>query len=294
MFFIKKQIIIIILLLLLLCACTPQNTDYATEKTDEEDTVKIVYVDWATEVASAHVVQAVIEEKLGYSCQLLPVSAVAMWEAVASGDQDAMVAAWLPSLHHHYLDKHKDHVVDLGPNLENVFMGMVVPTYVTIDSVEDLKEYGNQFRERIIGIDPGAGLMTSTDKAIEDYGLKQYELVTGSDATMVETLENAIDDGEWIVVTGWTPHWKFARWDLKYLKDPLGSYGSSERIHTIVREGLEEDMPEVYELLDRFYWEPEHMEHVMLLIHENGVSPEEAARIWISENEEIVNEWILP
>jgi glycine betaine/proline transport system substrate-binding protein len=74
---------------------------------------------------------------------------------------------------------------------------------------------------RIIGIDPGAGIMAASEKALIEYEL-DYELVEGSDATMVATLKQAIDNNKWVVVTGWAPHWKFATWDLKFLDDPKG------------------------------------------------------------------------
>ena len=37
---------------------------------------------------------------------------------------------------------------------------------------------------------------------------------------MTAALKSAIANDEEIAVTGWTPHWMFARWDLKYLDDP--------------------------------------------------------------------------
>ena len=67
-------------------------------------------------------------------------------------------------------------------------------------------------------------------------------------------LGDAIRNEEWIAVTGWTPHWMFARWDLKYLEDPEGVFGEAEEIHTLTRVGLKEDMPEVYAFLDNFQW----------------------------------------
>lgn len=273
------------------CSEEEPKTDTNDDLSNKE-TVKIVYVNWASEEASAHVVQSVIKEKLDYECELLSVSAVAMWEAVAAGDQDAMVAAWLPSLHQHYLKEHLNQVEDLGPNLENAIMGIAVPEYVPVDSLDELKEHGDEFRHRVIGIDPGAGLMASTETMMEEYDLNEYQLIAGSDGTMTEALGNAIDDEEWILVTGWTPHWKFAQWNLKYLEDPLNTYGTGERIHTIVRNGLSKDMPEVYAFLDRFYWEPEHMEQVMLWIHVDGLLPEEAADKWINENRQIVDSWL--
>jgi glycine betaine/proline transport system substrate-binding protein len=61
-----------------------------------------------------------------------------MWAGVAGGDTDAMVAAWLPTTHADYLDKYKDKVEDLGPNLNGTKTGLVVPAYMDIDSIEDL------------------------------------------------------------------------------------------------------------------------------------------------------------
>lgn len=51
---------------------------------------------------------------------------------------------------------------------------------------------------RIIGIDPGAGIMAASEKALIEYEL-DYELVEGSDATMVATLKQAIDNNKWAV-----------------------------------------------------------------------------------------------
>ena len=41
----------------------------------------------------------------------------------------------------------------------------------------------------------------------------------------------------------------FAKYDLKYLDDPEGTMGEAESINTMVRQGLADDLPEVYEVL---------------------------------------------
>ncbi len=253
--------------------------------------VELAYVEWSSEVASTNVVKAVLQEKMGYDVEITSVSAAAMWQAVSTGDVDGMVAAWLPTTHGHYLERVKDNVVDLGPNLVGTKIGLVVPTYVTIDSIDEMNANADKFDGKIIGIDPGAGIMSTTEKAIKEYNLTNFELVSGSGATMTAALKSAIDNNEWIVVTGWTPHWKFARWDLKYLKDPKGVYGKEERINTIVRKGLKEDMPEVYKFLDNFKWTPEDMAEVMVWNTENDKPYENAVR-WINENKDKVQKWL--
>ncbi|MGG1660807.1 glycine betaine ABC transporter substrate-binding protein [Brevibacillus sp. NRS-1366] len=150
---------------------------------------------------------------------------------------------------------------------------------------------GAEVDHKIIGIDPGAGLMKATEKAMKEYDLKDWELVEGSSAAMTAALTQAYKDKKPIIVTGWTPHWMFSKFDMKYLEDPKGVFGKDEQIHTIVRKGLKEDQPSAYAFLDKFSWTPEDMEKVMLAI-EDGKKPEEAAAEWVKNNEATVNKWV--
>ncbi len=256
----------------------------------ETEEIELGYVLWDSEIASTHVVAAVIEDELGYDVSLTAVDAGPMWTGMARGDFDAIVAAWLPSTHAAYLEQTEDDILNLGPNLEGAKIGWVVPEYVPVNSIDELNDYVDEFDGEIIGIDPGAGLMAASEEAVEAYDLN-YDLISGSDAAMTAALERAIEREEWIVVTGWTPHWKFAAHDLKYLEDPQNVFGDAEHIATIVTPDLEERHPDVFNFLDNFYWTPEEMGEVMIYIEE-GMEPFEAARQWISENPDRVQEWL--
>lgn len=253
--------------------------------------VKIAYVEWACATASTHVAKAIIEEKLGYECEVIPVSGAAMYQALSIGDVDAMTTAWLPTTHKDYLAKIKGKVTDLGPNLHGAKLGLIVPDYVTIDSVDQINANEKQFKGKIIGIDPGAGLMSMAEKALETYKMKDMELMEGSGAMMTAVLGNAIKKKEWVVVTGWAPHWKFGRWNLKFLKDPKGVFGGAETINTIVRKGLDKDMADVYKFLDNFSWTTAEIGQVMVW-NQDGMEPIDSARKWVKENPAKVNAWL--
>ncbi|WP_296703541.1 glycine betaine ABC transporter substrate-binding protein [Thiocapsa sp. UBA6158] len=253
--------------------------------------VELAYVEWSSEVASTNLIKAVLED-MGYDVKITPVSAAAMWQAVGSGDVDGLVAAWLPTTHNHYLEQVSDTVEDLGPNLVGTRIGLVVPAYVEIDSIVDLNGAAERFDGKIIGIDPGAGLMSKTEQVLEDYGITDLKLVEGTGPIMTAVLGDAIDKNEWVVVTGWTPHWKFAEYDLKYLDDPKGVYGGEEEIHTVVRAGLKEDMPEVYAVLDNFNWTPDQMAELMVLNQERRADPLKNAKLWIAEHPDVVASWM--
>ncbi len=152
------------------------------------------------------------------------------------------------------------------------------------------KTVGQQLNYKITGIDAGAGVVQAAEKAVKDYGL-DYTVQTSSGAAMTQALADAIENNEPIIVTGWSPHWKFAKYELKYLEDPKGSFGEAEHINTIARLGLKEDMPNAYKILDNFKWTSEDMEIVMSQVNE-GSPVEEVARQWISDNQDKVNQWI--
>lgn len=251
--------------------------------------VELGYVQWDSEIASTNVVKKVLGD-LGYKVTITAVDAAPMWLGVSEGNFDGIVAAWLPVTHKDYFENVKDKVENLGPNLNGAKIGLVVPQYVDINSIEELNNVKDKFGGKITGIEPGAGVMKASQNAINDYGL-DFTLESSSSAGMAAALQKAVADEEWIVVTGWTPHWKFAKFDLKYLEDSKEVFGGEEHIATIVRKGLQEDMPEVYKVLDNFQWETSDMEKVMLDI-QNGMEPEEAASNWIAENQNKVNQWI--
>ncbi|MDR5873462.1 glycine betaine ABC transporter substrate-binding protein [Vreelandella gomseomensis] len=256
----------------------------------DKGTVNLAYVEWASEVASTNVVRAVLEQA-GYEVDMTSLSAAAMFQALSTGDADAIVAAWLPSTHENYMERVGDNVEDLGPNLDGTKLGLVVPEYTDVDSIAELNDNADAFDGEIIGIDPGAGLMSLTEEVVDTYDL-DLQLRSGSGATMTAALSSAISNEEDIVVTGWTPHWMFARFDVKYLEDPENVYGGAEQIHTVVRNGLEDDMPEAYAILDAFEWTPEQMGEVMLMNQEDDSDPYENAKQWVEDNQDVVEEWL--
>lgn len=267
------------------------------------DAFKLSYVAWDSEIASTNLLKYVMENNLGYKVNALQVEAGPMWTGVASGDVDASPAAWLPLTHADYWERYKDQVDDLGANMTGVRTGLVVPSYMTdVNSIEDLEtgaassaptanaNVGDEVNHQIIGIDPGAGIMKSTASAIEHYGLSNWNLVEGSGAAMTATLDKAFKNEEPIIITGWTPHWMFNQYDLKYLDDPDKVFGDAEEIHTIARKGLKEDQPVAYEFLSRFQWTSDDMGEMMIAI-QGGTSPEQAAKDYAEKHADQISEW---
>jgi len=255
----------------------------------EKKDLTIAYVEWSDAVVATNIIKTVLEDK-GYTVKIVPLSGAAMWQAVATGEADAMVAAWLPATHAAYNAKLKDKVVDLGPNVTGAKIGWAVPTYIEIASVEDIKKDPAKIGGKVIGIDPGAGLMKASEKAIKDYALP-VKLVEGSDATMVAALKDAYSKKEPIVVTTWTPHWMFAEWDLKYLADPKGVFGGEETVNTVVSTKLKEEAPEAYKILDNFSLSLDDEQKVMVENNKPGADPAATAKAWVAANKAKVDAW---
>lgn len=256
----------------------------------EEDTrlpVTLSYVAWDTEIASTNVLETVLEDE-GFNVDLVQLDPAIMFSSVASGETDASVSVWAPNTHASYLDRYGDQVENLGVHTPGAITGMVVPEYMDVNSIAELSDEAGQ---EIVGIEPGAGVVEQTRNALDHYdNLSDWSLSTSSTGAMLTTLEQALQNEEEIVITGWSPHWIFLEYDLKYLEDPDGMYGEGEELETIVREGLQEENPIAYEIIDNFAWEASDMEQVMVYI-QDGMEPQEAAERWVEENPELVAEW---
>jgi glycine betaine/proline transport system substrate-binding protein len=259
-----------------------------------DDTIEFGWTAWSDAEFITKLAKQVIEEHTDYNVKLTLSAIGVQYQGVANGDLDAMLMAWLPDTHADYMDRVKDDVDNLGTMYEGARLGWVVPSYVPEDqvaSIEDLKkaEVQEKLDGKIQGIDPGAGLMQLSNKTIDEYGLGDYRLVSASGAAMTAALARAEKREEWIVVTGWTPHWMFGRWDLRFLDDPKGTLGEAQHVDVIARKGFKKDYPEVAAFLSNYKLDLEDLQAAM--DEAQKTSYEEAIQTYIEENGDQIEGW---
>jgi glycine betaine/proline transport system substrate-binding protein len=201
---------------------------------------------------------------------------------------DVFLDAWLPNTHKDYWADYGDKLVKLGEAFSDGTTGLVVPAYVTINSIEELNANKDKFNSEIIGIGGGAGIFSNTVKAIDAYKLDLVQ-ITSSGPAMVASLEKSIRDKEWIVVTGWKPHFMWAQNDLKYLDDPKGVY-PKDACTIISRRGFEKDQPRAATFFKNFNLEEGKLAELMAVIVEKG--EEAGATEWYKANKVLVDSWM--
>ena len=276
-------------------APTPVATP-AEPPTSESGPIRIGWTAWTDDEVVTNLARRVIEDRLGYEVELVMADIGIQYQGIANGDLDVMLMAWQPVTHQNYWRRVGDDVVNLGLLYTRARLGWAVPTYVPADqlgSMADLarSEVQHRLGGQIQGIDPGSGLMQASEIVITAYGLDDLELVSSSGAAMTAALARAIRREQWIVVTAWSPHWIFAKWDLRYLDDPKGVLGGRERVHALVRKGFYQDFPpEITEFLARMYLPLAELENALLTATEDSV--EAAVDNYIRDHPARVDYWV--
>jgi glycine betaine/proline transport system substrate-binding protein len=160
---------------------------------------------------------------------------------------------------------------------------------VSAKSIGDLNAEKTAFGGRIVGIDAGAGVMRKTDEAVKQYDLS-YNVMPSSGSAMTAELARSVGAKKPVIVTGWTPHWMFAKYKLRFLDDPKNVYGAAEHVDNVANPDLQTKAPQVVAFLKKFQWQPGEIDSVMLAI-QNGEKPDAAADTWIAAHNDRVNAW---
>ena len=211
----------------------------------------------------------------------------------------AVVIAFLATGTYLYAGESYDEKIEkTGTVLEDgAISGLVVPAYtaelLNVNSISDLNGHASEFDNKIVGIDPGAGITELTKKAVTEYGLS-LSFVTSSEAAMLAALDTAYRSGDHIVVTLWGPHWVTGVYDLVYLDDPELVYGEAESIESWARPGLKAEDPTLAKIMEQYSFEIDEFSELLAYIESNkgDMSVGEAARNWIDENPDAKERWL--
>lgn len=205
-----------------------------------------------------------------------------------NGDTDVFMNVWLPTTHGDKIAPFKN-IFSAGVNYEGAKLGLVVPKYVGINSIDELNDNSDKFGKKIIGIERGSGMATYTDSVLLAYKLN-YRQLNSSMIAMASELQKAVNENRWIVVTAWQPHWLFGRFDLKFLEDPKNIYGDAEHIETFVRKDFDKDFPEVYRYFQHAFFDEEIMSNLLTKM-ESSRNKKETAKQWVKDHQKLLDSW---
>ena len=260
----------------------------SSNKKEEKEKISILYSNYLGAIAFTNLTKLALE-KQGYDVEITNLDMGLIFGELSKDNPkgDVFMDAWLPNTHEAYWEEYGDKLVKIGESFSEGTTGLVVPTYVPINSIEELNANKDKFKGEIIGVGSGAGIHRDTYRAIEEYDL-ELEQITSSGPAMVASLQRAERNKDWIVITGWKPHLKWLEHDLKYLEDPKGIY-PTDVCAIVSRRGFKEDMPEAATYFENFNLTDDQLNILMDYVEKIGAV--EGSRKWYEENEELVDSW---
>ena len=189
-----------------------------------------------------------------------------------------------------YWNKNKNKLEKISPVSHGLFDGIAVPSYVPINSIDELEANADKFGGKIIGIEPGAGLMRETGDAVKGYGLDKMQLVEGSTAGMTAALKSAVDRQEWIAVTMWEPSWMAQKFDIKFLKDPKGIFPPPQTYYWIGQKGFAEANPQAREIIASVFVPKDDITAMNGAV-KDGKTMDQAVADWVSAHGDLLKRW---
>ncbi|MEP3279903.1 MAG: glycine betaine ABC transporter substrate-binding protein [Stappiaceae bacterium] len=283
---------------------------------------------WPSVQATAHVLKAAMEDKLGVEVELKEGSNTAVFEAMDAGTMHVHPEAWLPNVDHlkrQYVDAKK--TVKMSPNGAIGTQAMCV-TKATADrtGITELKELskpemaknfdtnGDGKGEVWIGAD-GWGSTPIEEIRAKSYGYdKTMTLKKMEEAAALEEVDAAAKGDKNIVFFCYTPHHFFAGKDHVVLKEPAhdanqwvivqpgptpgwfekstaGVAWDDAKLNVSYATSLEKDQPKVAAMLENVQLDTETLSAMTYALAVEKQEPSEFAKKWIEENAATVDSW---
>ncbi|KIH82958.1 L-proline glycine betaine binding ABC transporter protein ProX [Pseudomonas batumici] len=228
-------------------------------------------------------------EDSGYSVKVVEFSEWGIAYAALSKGDIQVLASQTDYAANDYWNKNKNRLEKLSPVSFGLYQGIAVPKYVGIDSIDQLNDNAQKLGDKIIGIEPGSGLMNDANTAVNTYGIK-LKLLEGSTAAMTAALKSAVDRKEWVAVTVWEPSWMAQKFDLKFLKDPKGVFPPPQGYYWIGHKGFTGDYPRAREVMASVYVPIADITSINGEV-KDGKTMDQAVKNWTDSHAELLKRW---
>lgn len=254
----------------------------------QDKTITIGTMSWEDLTPITGITKTVLEQQ-GYTVEVEEFSEWGIaFAALTNGDVDIM-AAQTDYVAHDYWTKNMDKLEKISPVSHGLYQAIAVPSYVTLNSMDELAANKDMFGGKIIGIEPGSGLMRDAATAVDAYATGM-ELVEGSTAAMTAALDSAMSRQEPIAVTIWEPSWMMQKYDVKFLADPKGVFPSAQSYYWIGTKGFSEANPHAREAIASVYVPLADITAINGAMNE-GKTMEEAVADWTAAHADLISRW---
>ncbi|MFC3608527.1 choline ABC transporter substrate-binding protein [Stutzerimonas tarimensis] len=261
--------------------------------------VRFAEIGWADITATTGVAMT-LAEGLGYKPNKVMASVPIAFAGIKSGQIDAFLGYWAPSMDSVIEPFVKDGSVKVleTPNLQGAKYTLAVPTYLAeagLTRFEDIARFKDELGGRIYAIEPGndGNLLIEQMIRNDQFGLRGFRMVESSEAGMLVQVSRAVKRQEPVVFLGWAPHPMNSQFDITYLAggdDVFGPDFGAAQVYTVVPPTYEARCANVGRLLNNLQFSVEIESELM----EQGekADPMVVARNWIRANPAMLDQWL--
>ncbi|UZE26124.1 glycine betaine ABC transporter substrate-binding protein [Pseudomonas sp. B21-056] len=254
----------------------------------EEKTITMGTLSWEDLTPITGITKKVLEDS-GYTVKVVEFSEWGIAYAALSKGDIQVLASQTDYAANDYWNKNKNRLEKLSPVSYGLYQAIAVPKYVDIDSLDQLNANADKFGGKIIGIEPGSGLMNDATNAVSAYGIK-LKLLEGSTAAMTAALKSAVDRKEWVAVAIWEPSWMAQKFDLKFLKDPKGIFPPPQGYYWIGHKDFSKSYPQARELMASVYVPIGDITAINGEV-KDGKTMEQAIKGWTDGHADLLKRW---
>ncbi|MFD5517736.1 ABC transporter substrate-binding protein [Streptomyces sp. NPDC127066] len=303
--------------LLLLTGCgaadmTEQASPFANARGAK--TVTLSVQSWVGAQANVGVARYLLEHELGYRVDTVQVDEVPAWDALSQGRVDAILEDWgHPEQEKRYVED-KRTIAPGGDLGVTGHIGWYVPTYFAkrhpdVTDWKNLDRYADRMRTPESGgrgqLLDGSPSYVTNDKALVTNLKLDYQVVfAGSEAAQITQLKQFAKEGKPFLTYWYSPQWLFEKIPMTEVKLPAyeeGCDADAAKVacaypHTPLKKYLNADFARTggraAAFLKNFKWTTEDQNEVSLMIADDKLTPQEAARKWADRHRSTWRPWL--